>query len=48
MIGRARDELRPGLRSFPVREYLILYSHQPGVIRILRVLSGYRYLDAMF
>ncbi len=25
-LGRARDDLRPGLRSYPVGEYLILYT----------------------
>jgi toxin ParE1/3/4 len=31
-VGRRRDELRRGYRSFPVGDYLILYSNmEPGV-----------------
>lgn len=40
--GRARDELRPGYRSFPVGEYLIFYRvHKPGV-HIMHVVHGRR------
>src|SRR5437879_10793623 len=42
-IGRARDEdLRPGLRSFPVGEYVIIYRIQDEAVLILRVLRGSR------
>jgi toxin ParE1/3/4 len=42
-IGRARDEdLRPGLRSFPVGDYVIIYRIQDEDILILRVLRGSR------
>lgn len=42
-IGRRRDvELRPGLRSFPVRNYIILYRIDEDDVLILRVLSGSR------
>ena len=48
-IGRARDEdLRPGLRSFPVGEYLILYRMQDDDVIILRVVRGSRNLVALF
>jgi toxin ParE1/3/4 len=41
-VGRRRDELRSGYRSFPIREYLIIYQvAQPGV-RILDVVHGRR------
>src|SRR3984893_12663510 len=40
-IGRRRDDdLRPGLRSFPVGEYLIIYRLQDEDVLILRVLRG--------
>ena len=46
-IGRRRDELRPGYRSFPVGEHLILYQiGQPGV-RIMHVVHGRRDLEAL-
>jgi toxin ParE1/3/4 len=48
-IGRARDEdLRPGLRSFPVGEYLIIYRVQDDDVLILRVLRGSRDIAALF
>jgi toxin ParE1/3/4 len=49
-IGRARDEdLRPGLRSFPVREYVIIYRViQDEDVLILRVLRGSRNIEALF
>jgi toxin ParE1/3/4 len=40
--GPARPELRPGLRSFPVGEYLIFYRPIRGGIELLRVLHGAR------
>jgi len=47
-IGRRRDELRDGYRSFPVGEYLILYRvGSPGVL-IMHVLHGRRNLDEIF
>lgn len=48
-IGRARDEdLRPGLRSFPVGEYVTIYRIQDGDVLILRVLRGSRNIEALF
>jgi toxin ParE1/3/4 len=48
-IGRARDEdLRPGLRSFPVGEYVIIYRLQEEDVLILRVLRGSRDIEALF
>ena len=48
-IGRARDEdLRLGLRSFPVGEYVILYRIQDEDVLILRVLRGSRDIEALF
>jgi toxin ParE1/3/4 len=48
-IGRARDEdLRPGLRSFPVGEYIIIYRVRDSDVVILRVLRSSRDLAALF
>ena len=43
-LGRARDEdLRPGLRSFPVDDYLIIHRIVEGdVVLILHVVHGKR------
>jgi len=48
-LGRARDEdLRPGLRSFPVAEYVIIYRIDGEDVVILRVLRGSRNIEALF
>ncbi len=47
-MGRRRDELLPSLQSFPVDDYLIFYRPIEGGIEILRVVSGYRDLNALF
>jgi len=48
-VGRARDEdLRPGLRSFSVGEYVIIYRIQDEDVLILRVLRGSRNIEALF
>ncbi len=48
-IGRRRDEdLRPGMRSFPVGEYLILYRVEQSDVLILHVVRGSRTLEALF
>jgi len=47
-IGRARDEdLRPGLRSFPVGEYVIIYRVCQEDVLILRVWHGRRNIAAL-
>ncbi|MEA5535061.1 type II toxin-antitoxin system RelE/ParE family toxin [Crocosphaera sp. XPORK-15E] len=47
-MGRRRDELFSGLRSFPVEDYLIFYFAVENGIEIARVVSGYRDLEAIF
>ena len=47
-MGRRRDEISRGLRSFAVGEYLIFYLPRTSGILLVRVLSGYRDLDALF
>jgi toxin ParE1/3/4 len=47
-IGRARDEdLRSGLRSFPVGEYIIIYRVENEDVVILLVVRGDRDLSAL-
>lgn len=43
-----RDELQPGLRSFPIGNYLLIYRAVPGGIELVRVLHGARNLDSIF
>jgi toxin ParE1/3/4 len=43
--GRLRDELRPGVRSFPVGSYVVFYRAVAGTIEVLRVLHESRDID---
>ena len=47
-IGRQRDEILPLLRSLSIDNYLILYMPIGQDVEILRVVSGYRDLSALF
>lgn len=47
-LGRQRNEILPGLRSFPMVHYLILYIPVNQDVDILRVVSGYRDLSTLF
>ncbi|NJN38450.1 MAG: type II toxin-antitoxin system RelE/ParE family toxin [Acaryochloridaceae cyanobacterium CSU_3_4] len=47
-MGRLWNDLIPPLRSFPVDRYLIFYRLVPGGIQIMRIVSGYRDLGAIF
>jgi plasmid stabilization system protein ParE len=47
-VGRPRDEdLRPGLRSFPVGRYLILYRVEAGDVLILHVFPAARDIEPL-
>jgi toxin ParE1/3/4 len=48
LMGRARDELRPGLRSFSVRKYVVYYRFFEGRVIIVRVIHGARDVTTMF
>ena len=39
--GRARPELAPRLRSFPVGNYVLFYLPLEGGVELVRALSGY-------
>ena len=46
--GRSREEILPGLRSFPVSGFMIFYRIGMTRIEIVRVVDGRRDLDGMF
>jgi toxin ParE1/3/4 len=47
-IGRRRDrDLRPGLRSFPVGEFVILYRIEDADVVILHIFRGSRDIEAL-
>jgi toxin ParE1/3/4 len=47
-IGRERSEILSGMRSVPIDTYIIFYIPVGQDIDILRVVSGYRDLTALF
>lgn len=44
--GRERSELRTGLRSFPVGNYLIFYVPTPDGVEVVRVMHGHQDIGA--
>ncbi len=48
-MGRSRaEDLRPGIRTFPVGEYVIAYRLEEDDVLILRVFRGSRDIDGLF
>ena len=48
-IGRQRDhDLRPGVRTFPVGDYIIAYRVDVSDVAILRVLRGSWDIEGLF
>ncbi len=48
-MGRQRDQdLRPGIRTFPVGEYVVAYRIDGDDVLILRVFRGSRDINALF
>jgi toxin ParE1/3/4 len=47
-MGRARDELRPGLRSHPYRSYVIFFRCVEDTLEIVNVIEGHRDIPALF
>lgn len=48
LMGRTRDDLAPGVRSFPFGRYVIFYAPLADGIDVIRVLHGARDLDTGF
>lgn len=46
--GRQRDDLWPGMRIFPVGDYVVLYRVEGSDVVIDRVVRGSRDLEALF
>lgn len=47
-VGQRRDNLRSGVRSFSVGNYLVLYQIDGDDVLIQRVVRGSRDLEALF
>jgi toxin ParE1/3/4 len=46
--GRRREELAPGMQSFPFGRYILFYRVVAGAIEIVRVLHGARDIENIF
>jgi len=42
LLGRARPEIRAGVRSFPVLSYIVLYTDFPAYVYVARVVHQRR------
>lgn len=47
-LGKRRDELFPGIRSLPVGKYLIFYRLLDTELEVVRIVSGYQDVEALF
>ncbi|HTQ61473.1 MAG TPA: type II toxin-antitoxin system RelE/ParE family toxin [Candidatus Solibacter sp.] len=47
-LGRHREELAPGIQSFPLGRYIIFYCVVAGATEIVRVLHGARDIENTF
>ncbi|MGD2109210.1 MAG: type II toxin-antitoxin system RelE/ParE family toxin [Phycisphaerae bacterium] len=47
-VGPLRSELARGVRSFPLGKYVIFYRAIQDGLEIVRVLSGFRDISALF
>lgn len=41
-LGRARPELAPEIRSFPIGSYVVFYRIAADALEVVRILSAYR------
>ena len=46
--GRHREELAPGIQSFPFGHHIIFYRVVAGAVEIVRVLHGARDIENIF
>lgn len=47
-MGRRREELLPGLQSFPIGNYVVFYREIEDGIDVIRVLRGSRDIEGIF
>ena len=48
LVGRARDEIRPGLRSVLVSPHVVFYRVNDEIAQIVRILDGRRDIEDIF
>jgi toxin ParE1/3/4 len=44
--GRARPDIAPDIRSFPIGNYVVFYMALDDGVEIIRILSGYQDIQA--
>ncbi len=47
-MGRQREDMLTGLRSFPIKPYIVFYIKIPDGIEIVRILHQSRDVDSQF
>jgi len=47
-IGRPRPELRPDMRSFPYKGYVIFFRYVANRFEVVNILEGHRDVEAYF
>jgi plasmid stabilization system protein ParE len=47
-LGRPRPEIRPDLRSFPYKGYIIFFRYLPDSFEVVNILEGHRDLPTYF
>jgi plasmid stabilization system protein ParE len=47
-LGRPRPELRPGIRSFAFKGYVIIFRYEGDTFEVVNVLEGHRDVIAYF
>ena len=47
-LGRPRPDIRPDLRSFPYKGYIIFFRYLPDVFEVVNILEGHRDLATYF
>jgi hypothetical protein len=47
-MGRARADLRPGLRSHAHKSYVIFFRYEGDVLEIMRVIESHRDIPPLF
>jgi toxin ParE1/3/4 len=48
LMGRARPELREGVRSFSHDNYVILFRYSGSLIEIISIIEGHRDIEELF
>ncbi len=47
-LGRPRPDIRPDLRSFPFKGYIIFFRYLPDTFEVINILEGHRDQPAYF